>query len=219
MPTEAERLHRLRELYDQLHQDLWRYCARRVRPAEDAEDLLADVFTVVWGRLDDVPGPPGARAWIFAVARNHVRDRARRLVRRERLDVLAAIQEEQPTAPGVGPAEEPARVSALREALDQLSEADAEVLRLAVWDELSHREIAVVLKCRESAVAVRLHRARKRLARLMDATDPDPDPDPDLHPGPTLTPVRPPRRTAAALAEPCPRRLSVATHRLSGESS
>lgn len=208
MPTEAERLHRFRELYDHLHQDLWRYSARRVRPVEDAEDLLADVFTVVWRRLEDVPELPGARAWIFAVARNHVRDRARRIVRRQRLDLLVVPLEDQPTVAGVGPAEEPGRVAAVREALDRLSEGDAEVLRLAVWDELSHREIAVVLGCRESAVAVRLHRARKRLARLMD--------DADLGSGPTQIPAHPPRRAAPAITEPRHRPLSMVAHRLSG---
>lgn len=213
MPSEANRLQRFRELYDQLHPDLWRYCARRVRPAEDAEDLLAEVFTVIWRRLDDVPEPPGARAWIFAVARNHVRDRARRLARRERLDVLAAPLEAAPTAPGT--TEQPAGVSAVRDALDRLSEADAEVIRLAVWDELSHREIAVVLACRESAVAVRLHRAKKRLARLMDDTGPDPD----LGPGPTRRSVRPARHTPVAPPEPRPRKFSTASRCLSGDLS
>ena len=50
-------------------------------------------------------------------------------------------------------------------ALARLRDSDQEILRLAVWEELPHREIAGVVGCSESSVAVRLHRARTRLGR------------------------------------------------------
>lgn len=168
--VEAERLDRFRALYDELHTDIWRYCARRVRPVEDAEDVLADVFAVVWRRLSDVPEPPDSRAWVYVVARNHVQDRTRRLVRRDRLEQRAAAEPAGP-APDDDARQEQDDVRHVRAALDRLSEKDAEILRLAVWDELPHREIARLIGCRQSTVAVRLHRARRRLARLL-ADDP-----------------------------------------------
>lgn len=50
-------------------------------------------------------------------------------------------------------------------ALSRLRPPDQEILRLAVWEELPHRDIAAILGCSESSVAVRLHRARIRLGR------------------------------------------------------
>lgn len=52
----------------------------------------------------------------------------------------------------------------VRAALERLRPVDAEMLRLATWEELSHGEIAVIFRCSVNAVGVRLHRARQRLA-------------------------------------------------------
>ena len=49
----------------------------------------------------------------------------------------------------------------------RLGQADREVLRLAAWEELQPAEIAAVLGCSANAAAVRLHRARQRLAGEM----------------------------------------------------
>lgn len=76
---------RFSEIYDSMYDDLFRYLARRVRRVEDADDLLADVFTVVWQKLNAVPGQPGTRPWVFAVARNHVRNHSRQGLRHDQL--------------------------------------------------------------------------------------------------------------------------------------
>lgn len=51
----------------------------------------------------------------------------------------------------------------LARAFDALSEADQEVLRLAVWEELPARQAAAILGCTAATFHVRLHRARTRL--------------------------------------------------------
>ena len=47
----------------------------------------------------------------------------------------------------------------------RLGHSDREVLKLAAWEGLSHREIAEVFDCSVAAVDQRLHRAKQRLAR------------------------------------------------------
>ncbi len=47
-------------------------------------------------------------------------------------------------------------------ALDRLPLADQELLRLLAWDGLTQAEAGVVLGISANAVAIRLHRARKR---------------------------------------------------------
>lgn len=60
------------------------------------------------------------------------------------------------------------RLAMLR-ALAELPEPDREVLTLMAWQGLSPREAARVLGCTAATVRVRLHRARKRLAGLLQA--------------------------------------------------
>ena len=56
---------------------------------------------------------------------------------------------------------------AARAALTALGEKDVEVIVLATWYGLSPREAARVVGCSSATFTVRLHRARKRLARAL----------------------------------------------------
>jgi RNA polymerase sigma-70 factor (ECF subfamily) len=49
---------------------------------------------------------------------------------------------------------------------------EREVLMLAAWDRFSPPDAAAVLGCSPQAYTVRLHRARKRLARILDTDRP-----------------------------------------------
>ena len=59
---------RFRELYQSQLGALLGYAARRVSRAEDAADVVAEVFAVVWRRIDDVPDGEAARPWMFGIA-------------------------------------------------------------------------------------------------------------------------------------------------------
>jgi RNA polymerase sigma-70 factor (ECF subfamily) len=67
-----------------------------------------------------------------------------------------------------------ARDQDLRDAIERLRPEDREVLRLVLWEQLTHAEAAVVLGCSVNAVAQRLHTARQRLRA--DLTRPTPGP-------------------------------------------
>lgn len=53
-------------------------------------------------------------------------------------------------------------------ALSRLSEKEQEILRLSVWEELPHSDVALVLGISPEAVRRRLSRARKSLTREYD---------------------------------------------------
>ena len=166
-PTDADavdrpaRVHRFELLYDALYDDLWRYCRRRTGSDDAANDAVAEVMSVAWRRLDDVPPGDRARPWLFGVARNHIRSRWRS--RRRDHDLTIRLVHERPghTVPADTSVDELAPLAA---ALDGLKEPERELIQLAVWDELPHAEIAIVLGCSENAVAIRLHRVRAQLA-------------------------------------------------------
>jgi len=112
----------------------------------------------------EVPDGEAALPWLYGVARRVLANQRRGNRRRDDLSTRLRGQH-TPTVEvesEVIASEERRTVLA---ALSRLRHSDQEVLRLAVWEELPHREIAQVVGCSESSVAVRLHRARTRLGR------------------------------------------------------
>ncbi|WP_238176655.1 RNA polymerase sigma factor [Kribbella albertanoniae] len=162
-PPPDPRLVRFEELFTCHHDDVLRYFVRRLDIRADAADLVAETFLVAWRRLDDVPKGE-ILPWLYGVARrvlsNHRRGESRRhgLADRLRDDLRTAV-----------PAPEPVSVEAA-EVFQQLSDTDREVLSLAAWEGLDTTQLAAALGCSRNAAMVRLHRARRRLERLLDNT-------------------------------------------------
>ncbi|MFC9285046.1 RNA polymerase sigma factor [Streptomyces collinus] len=162
-----------------------RYVARRLQGrAGEVEEVVAEVFTVAWRRRGDLPEAP--LPWLYGVARNCLANAVRGYGRRRRLVDRIGNDEtahgrhvvDSPDAEGPG--------SWVHEALDRLSPADQEVLRLAAWEELGADEIAVALGCGSRAAAMRLHRARGRLRAEIDRMRPAPAAPPPAPAGATL---------------------------------
>lgn len=159
----APRRDRFRRLYDAQYADVAAYCRRRL-PPDQVGDVVAETWTVVWQRLDDVPEGEGARPWIYGVARNLIRNQRRRHDRGDALrDALVQELSRRDQVAVAGQFESNERIAALVDALHGLRDDDREVIRLAAWEALPHADIATVLGCSPNAVAIRLHRARKRL--------------------------------------------------------
>jgi hypothetical protein len=82
-----------------------RFVERRVHPSQ-AEDIAAEVFLVLWRRLDDVPADrEDARAWVFGVARRILMARMRGEQRRQALAVRIAVDRHAHTYDGLDAAE------------------------------------------------------------------------------------------------------------------
>jgi RNA polymerase sigma factor (sigma-70 family) len=159
--SEAEREVRFQRLAHEVGEPLRRYVVRRA-PAAAVDDVLADVFLVLWRRLDDVPADDPL-PWSYAVARRCLAN-AQRSTRRQ-LGLVERIGRLDPPLP---PAEEDPDHSALAAALDALPAVDREVVTLWAWEELAPREIATATGLTANAVSIRLHRAKKRLAAELD---------------------------------------------------
>jgi RNA polymerase sigma-70 factor (ECF subfamily) len=153
----VDRVDRFRELYDATYPRIMAYTLRRAVSREDALDAVSETFMVVWRRLDDIPGGRSTVPWVFGVARRALANQYRSRDRRAQLDHrLLDNANREP---------EGQSFDLVHEALDQLRPDDREILTLATWDDLDNDEIAEVLGTSARNVAVRMHRARKRLAR------------------------------------------------------
>ena len=161
------RRERFRVLYNDLYDDLWRYVQRRSINTEEARDTLSEVFLVAWRRLEDIPAGNEARLWLFGVARNLVKTSWRK--RKRSGDLLVRIGSEMSTRVTTDEELDNSGVLKIVKALQFLSENDQEILRLLAWENLSHKEISVVLGCSENAVAIRIRRARVRLMKVLQS--------------------------------------------------
>ena len=154
---------RFRAIYRAHLADVTAYALRRTSSSEDAADVVAEVFLVAWRRLADVPSGDEARLWLYGVARRVLSNSRRGDLRRahlssrlaSELSLLEALPALQPYRPPEG----------FAEVFASLSEADKEVLGLAVWEELDAASIGSVLGCSANAARIRAHRARKRLEK------------------------------------------------------
>lgn len=154
---------RFEDLYETYHRNVRAYCARRAK--SDVQDLVAEVFLVAWRRIDQVPEGSNGLLWLYGVAfrvlsrRWRTQTRKRRAV--ERLGGIVGEDWDTPTDMLVVQRDE---YRLVREAASRLGNIDQEILRLTLWEELTHVEVAAVLDISVDAVKQRAHRARRRLA-------------------------------------------------------
>lgn len=178
MAAEDER--RIAEAVESQQGRLWRFIRRRVSDAEEAEDILQDVFfeLVLAYRLMEPIEHVGA--WLFRVARNRITD----LFRRKRPDPMPsgpmAISEDgEPLliedflpSPDKGPEAAYARTVLLAEldaALDELPEEQREVFVAHELDGRSFKEMAAETGVSVNTLLSRKHYAVRHLRRRLQA--------------------------------------------------
>lgn len=164
MGIAAESEQRYRRLFERYHREVYAYCRRRT-DAATASDAAAETFTVAWRRLADVPAGEAAVGWLYGVARRVLANEFRSVRRRRRLRQRLV---------GSDPASDPIpevvvvrreRDAEVLAAMERLREEDRELLRLALWEQVPHGEIAEVLGCSTPAVTQRIYRATRRVAK------------------------------------------------------
>jgi len=156
------------DLYRDLAPALRGFIRRQV-PDEQVEDVLSEVFLVVWRRWADLPEPDRVRPWVYGVARNKIRQAH---TQRGRVALGAELVAADAFVHAPDPADAQAADDRARRLVALLPEAEADAMTLTVWGGLTSTEAARELGCSVTAVTSRLSRARTRLAAaLQDELD------------------------------------------------
>ena len=143
------------------------YAIRRTDDRAAAEEAVSETFLIAWRRLDAMPEEP--LPWLLGVARKVLANQRRAAGRRTPDGPRVPLEAVADPAPGAGIADLVADREAFAEAFAALSPADREVLALVNWDGLSPKEAATVLGCTPATFYLRLHRARRRLLKELEA--------------------------------------------------
>ena len=162
MATSTEEA-RLESLFYE-HFSAVRTYTRRRAPEALVDDVVAETFLVAWRKIDHLPDD--VRPWLLGVARKTLSTQLRAARRRTSLvEKLKTAERSEAAFSQVDGLD-----SELVDSLRSLSPTDQEILALAAWEELKPREAATVLGVSPAWYRVRLHRAKRRLLRELEAS-------------------------------------------------
>ncbi|MGS4346104.1 RNA polymerase sigma factor [Myroides sp. DW712] len=159
-------------LYDRYGQKVYQKCLGFAESRDAAEDLTQDVFVKLYLNLKSFRGEAKFSTWLYSFTYNHCVNYSKSILKRHRDNV--ELQEE---ALYVSTADEEVTdeeifsltVEKLQEALGLIDPEDKIVLLMKYQDDKSIKEIAQLLELGESAVKMRLHRAKKKIVELYNS--------------------------------------------------
>jgi len=165
----------LSSLYDRYARPLFALALKIVTVAEEAEEVVTDVFCQVWRTADRYDASRGrVDAWLFMMTRSRALDRVRSAQRQQRS--IEAQEAEAATDLPLDRVSDPEaeaelaeRRRAVQAAMVGLAGPQREALELAFFEGLSHSEVAEKLNQPLGTVKTRI---RAGLGKLRDALAP-----------------------------------------------
>lgn len=153
------------ELVRQYQHMVYTVCHRVLRNTEDAEEATQDSFVKAYQHLRGFTGASKFSTWLFSIAhRTAISHGRRRRTDGETVDELT----QHPAAEGGSGSSHGELRRQLDLALNLLPADDASILSYFYLEDLSVEEIVTVTGLGASNVKVKLHRARKKLAEVME---------------------------------------------------
>jgi RNA polymerase sigma-70 factor (ECF subfamily) len=154
------------ELYRRFGRPVLGMAVRRLGDSGWAEDATQETFAAVWRSARSYSADRGsASAWLYAVARNAIIDRAR-----QRSEPASDTIAEE-VSPEAGPerrAEDSWLAWQVHTALERLPDRERVVLELAYYSDLSQTEIASYLDVPLGTVKTRTRAGLRRLSTLLE---------------------------------------------------
>jgi RNA polymerase sigma-70 factor (ECF subfamily) len=165
------------EVLVRTHQDrVYDFCVRMLSDREEAFDLTQEIFISVHRHMDKFRADAKLTTWLYRIARNHCLNRLKHLKRRGRgvTDEYGETNElsiTQSLGGSEAPDENLARKKGrelVHRAIEQLDEEQRALVVLRDVEGLSYEEIMEITELPEGTVKSRLHRAREKLAGILE---------------------------------------------------
>lgn len=168
-----------RELVDRYDRRVYGICYRYFGDHAEAEDAAQDTFVKLARHAHRFRGDSRLSTWIYRVATNACHDLARWDARRPRTpvaDVTAVADPRDDTSPSPAEQAEAAELAAaVQEGLLQLEPTTRSLVILCAVEGEPYADVAAAFDLPVGTVKSRVHRARARLAELLEGTADDRD--------------------------------------------
>lgn len=154
------------KIYDRYANKVYRKCISFVKDADTAQDMVQDVFLKVFFQLPKFKGKSRFSTWLYAITYNFCVEYYRKNSRYTMVDI-----DEGPEIADKSMDEQEVlqiRTEILRKSLEKVSPEDKMILLMKYQDDTPIRDIMQHLNISESAVKMRLARARKRVKTVAD---------------------------------------------------
>ena len=148
-------------IYRSYAQDVYKFAFWLCGDSDDAKDIASETFIRMWTAKNDIVVET-VKAYLLKIARNIFLQKKRNKKQNVKLD--KSIVDSSIRADTL--AEDRSELQHVLNAMQELSEIDRMALVMKAIDGLSYQEIAHVLDLSVSAVKVKVHRARLKLALL-----------------------------------------------------
>lgn len=156
----------LRDLIDRHYDACWRYAFRMLGDRADADDVAQDTFVRALAGLAAYAERAQFRPWLFTILVNQCRNASVARARRQRRFLSVDTIPIDDARRGVVLPVEPPREDLAR-AMARLDAAQREALLLRYGEGMEYAEMSQVTGASESALKMRVKRARDRLRDLM----------------------------------------------------
>lgn len=152
-------------LYDRYATRVYKKCYSFSRSDDEAEDLTQDVFLMIFVKLGSFQGRSKFSSWVYSLTYNFCvnyvnRDKERRASdKKDSIDerlVNLSVEIEDKSLFSM-------RSSKLKRALELISPEEKSILLLKYQDDVSIKDLSVLLDIGESAVKMRLKRAKAKM--------------------------------------------------------
>lgn len=163
---EVARQRRFEELIGPLQDDLLRFAFWLAGDWALAQDVVQEAMLRAWRSLDRLQDDKAVKSWALTIVR---REHAR-VYERKRHETVSVDDMSMGDQARVAVSEDTDLMD-LRQGIGRLDPEYREPLVMQVLMGLSTEEIAQIMEIRRGAVLTRLHRARKKLAQVMDDTE------------------------------------------------
>jgi len=161
------------EFYDQTAPALYSLAWRMLGDAQDAEEVVQDVFLQIWNKartFDPAIGQPFH--WAMSIARNRCIDRLRARQRRFKVlvDRADGVEIDAPAeSASEGPLLADHELEAVRCAVGLLAKSQRQAIEMAFFGGLTHQEIADTLHEPLGTIKARIRRGMLKLGKSLRA--------------------------------------------------
>lgn len=156
-------------LYERYADKVYRKCISFVKEESIAADLTHDIFIKVYMKLGSFKGTSKFSTWLYSITYNFCVDH----IRKNRKKKMVSIDDEQRVKDmEVETADDLAHIKGarLKALLERIKPEERMILLMKYKDDMSIKDIQEVLKVSESAVKMRLKRAKEKIQKLYKNT-------------------------------------------------